>query len=72
MRNRQKSIDELMAEGTTLDRALQEGVRQALARHKKLGESVAVWRDGKVVVLQPEQIPEHPANGDGQDPENLE
>ena len=30
--------------------------REALARHKALGQSVAVWRDGKVVVIPPEEI----------------
>lgn len=30
--------------------------RDALARHKALGQSVAVWRDGRVVVIPPEEI----------------
>lgn len=30
--------------------------REALARHKALGQSVAIWRDGKVVVIPPEEI----------------
>lgn len=30
--------------------------REALARHKALGQSVAVWRDGRVVVVPPEEI----------------
>ena len=30
--------------------------REALARHKALGQSVAVWRDGRVVVIPPEEI----------------
>lgn len=38
-----------------------EGVKaaiaQALERHRKLGESIAVWQDGKVVVLSADQIP---------------
>jgi hypothetical protein len=54
---REKSILELMTEGDEIDRALQRAVREALIRHKKLGESVAVWRDGKAVILQPEEIP---------------
>ena len=31
-------------------------VRKALREHKLAGNPVAVWRDGKVVVLQPEEI----------------
>jgi len=40
-----------------IERALQRAVREALVRHKKLGESVAVWQDGRAVVLPPESIP---------------
>ena len=52
-----KTILELMSEGDEMDRAVQLAVREALIRHKKLGESVAVWQDGKAVVLPPEEIP---------------
>ncbi len=31
-------------------------VTEALRRHKARGESVVVWRDGKIVVLKPEEI----------------
>ncbi len=37
--------------------AMKEAVREALLRHKKLGNPVAVWRDGRVVWLGPEEIP---------------
>jgi hypothetical protein len=37
--------------------AMQEAVREALLRHKRLGNPVAVWRDGRVVWLQPDEIP---------------
>jgi hypothetical protein len=33
-------------------------IAEALERHRKLGESIAVWKDGKVVVLSAEQIPQ--------------
>ncbi len=36
--------------------AYQRAVREALLRHKKAGNSVAVSEDGKVVILQPEEI----------------
>jgi hypothetical protein len=37
--------------------AIRLGVRRALWRHKQLGQSVAIWEDGKVVILKPEEIP---------------
>ena len=49
-------LEEVIAMGARIRRALGAGVRRALLRHKRLGESIAVWRDGKVVIVPPEQI----------------
>ena len=38
-------------------RALQRAVRRALREHKLAGNPVAVWRDGRVVWIPPEEIP---------------
>ena len=38
-------------------KAMTEAVREALRRHKRLGNPVAVWREGRVVWLRPEEIP---------------
>jgi hypothetical protein len=48
----------MMIEGTEVDEAMRRGVREALQRHKRLGQSVAVWRDGQAVVIPPEEIPD--------------
>jgi phage/plasmid-associated DNA primase len=40
-----------------IERALRAAVRDALQRHKRDGDPVAVWREGRVVWLSPEQIP---------------
>jgi hypothetical protein len=39
-------------------RAMQLAVREAIWRHKLAGNPVAVWRDGRVVWIQPEEIPD--------------
>jgi hypothetical protein len=39
-----------------VEAAMNRGVRDALRRHKLLGESIAVMRDGKVVIVPPEEI----------------
>jgi len=44
--------------------ALGAAVRNALREHKRLGQSVAVWQDGKVVTLAPEDIPVDLADDD--------
>ena len=36
--------------------AIDEGRRRALLIHKKLGQSIAIWEDGKVVIVPPEDI----------------
>lgn len=41
-----------------VDAAFRRAVRAALARHKREGNSVAVWRDGKVTLLTPDQLPD--------------
>ena len=51
-----KDIDRIFREGVLIDRALAVGVRDALLRHKRLGESIVVWRDGRVVWVPPEEI----------------
>ena len=39
-----------------VDRALRRAVREAVRRHKLLGNPVAVWKDGKVVWVLPDDI----------------
>jgi len=51
-----QEIDDIFREGTLIDKALREGVRKALLRHKEAGNPVVVWRDGKIVWLKPEEI----------------
>jgi hypothetical protein len=36
--------------------ALKEAVAEALAEHKRQGNSIAVWRNGKTVWIPPEEI----------------
>ena len=36
--------------------AVNRAVTEALRRHKARGESVVIWRDGKIVELKPEEI----------------
>lgn len=40
-----------------INEGVQKAVKEALEKHRKLGESIAVWQDGEVVILPPEKIP---------------
>jgi hypothetical protein len=51
-----------MTEHQLLSSKINEGVKvaisRAIERHRSLGESIAIWRDGKVVILTSDQIPQ--------------
>ena len=50
-------LQELFEDGKRLDYLAKEAVRDALREHKRLGQSVVVWQDGKVVTVAPGDIP---------------
>lgn len=55
----ERERDELaqrMGSDETVDRLLRMAVRRALLRHKSLGNSVAVWKDGRPVWLAAHEI----------------
>jgi hypothetical protein len=57
--NTERDLDAVFADRARMEATLTRAVRAALVRHKRLGESIAVWRDGRVVEIPPEQIPEY-------------
>ena len=42
--------------GKDIEKVLQHAVNHALLMHKRLGNPVATWKDGKVVIVPPEEI----------------
>ncbi|BAU13132.1 hypothetical protein LEP3755_36690 [Leptolyngbya sp. NIES-3755] len=40
-----------------INNGVKSAISQALERHHKLGEAIAIWRDGQVVVIPADQIP---------------
>ena len=50
--------DELFFEhAKAIEEILRRAVRQALLEHKRAGNPVASWEDGKVVLISPDKIP---------------
>lgn len=43
--------------GQEIEDVFRHAVRDAMLKHKKLGQSVAVWQEGQVVVLSADEIP---------------
>ncbi|MEE9451946.1 MAG: hypothetical protein V3V61_04220 [Gammaproteobacteria bacterium] len=50
-------IAEIFSDTDRLTEILQSGIDDALLKHKQAGNPVCEWRDGKVVWIQPEDIP---------------
>ena len=39
-----------------IEKVLQRAVHHALLMHKRLGNPIAIWKDGQVVIIPPEEI----------------
>lgn len=49
-------LAELLSSDELQDEAVREAVRIALLEHKAIGNPIALWENGKVVIVQPEDI----------------
>ncbi|HEY7546885.1 MAG TPA: hypothetical protein VID27_18480 [Blastocatellia bacterium] len=49
--------DMFIRNAESITKILRRAVRHALLDHKRAGNPVATWKDGKVVLLQPDEIP---------------
>jgi hypothetical protein len=49
-------IDSVFNSETAVNEALAIGVAEALERHKRAGQPIAVWRDGQVVWIPADEI----------------
>ena len=56
MTEQPKTVAELFEEGDPIDEALRLGVADARRLHKRLGVPMATWRDGRVVMVHPEDL----------------
>lgn len=55
-RSSRKDINKIFKEGTLIDKALKDAVREALLYHRRNGNPVVTWQDGKVVWIPADQI----------------
>ena len=53
-----EEITKRLASDSEVDEAVREGVRDALAEHRRLHNTVAIWKNGRVLVLPADQLPE--------------
>ncbi|MEM9541489.1 MAG: hypothetical protein AAGA60_18580 [Cyanobacteria bacterium P01_E01_bin.42] len=48
-----------------IDAGVKFAIAQAIERHRRLGESISIWQDGKVVTLTADKIP--PLNAESEE-----
>jgi len=49
--------DFCVSQAKEIEAIFRKAVRHALLEHKRAGNSIAAWQDGKVVIIPPEEIP---------------
>jgi hypothetical protein len=52
-----ETLSRLLAESDAVEAAVRAAVHDALLMHKRLGNPVVTWQDGKVVWIPPDEIP---------------
>ena len=40
----------------TIDAGVKLAIAEAIEKHRKLGESISIWQDGKIITLTADQI----------------
>ena len=40
-----------------INKGVNKAIAEAIEKHRKLGEAIAVWQNGEVVILSSDQIP---------------
>jgi hypothetical protein len=51
-----KDLRSIILETDQVERALQKSAAETITRHKRLGQPIVVWRDGRVVWIPAEEI----------------
>ena len=51
-----RDIETLIRDDALIDGAIEKGVREALREHKLFGNPIAVVRDGRLILIPPEEI----------------
>lgn len=59
-----RSLSDRLLDVELIERALRKAVREALRQHKVAGNPIAISRDGQVVWLRPDEIPDSAADED--------
>jgi hypothetical protein len=47
-------IEAAFEQGTLIDEAMEEAIREVIARHRQAGQPLVVWQDGKILLVPPD------------------
>ncbi len=53
----QATLSQMSDETAKMLVVAQQAVAEAIERHRRLGESIVIWRDGQIVTLTGDEIP---------------
>lgn len=53
---RKDRIKEILSDEKQITATLQRAVREAVEAHRRAGNPIAVWKNGKAVLIKPEEI----------------
>jgi len=51
-----ETIAELLADDDLIEQTLNEAAREAMLRHKREGQAIVIWEDGRIIHVPPDQI----------------
>ena len=51
-----KDIGKIIAEGTQIDEAVRQAVKEAVLKHKQAGNTIVAMQDGHMVWIKPDEI----------------
>ena len=58
-----RDMSEILSDPTVLEQAAREAAQDAIQRHKQMGLPMAIWRDGHVAWVAPEELERMPEEG---------
>ena len=54
--NGNKNVRDALKDKALIEKAMREAIQDAVRTHKLLGQPIVIWREGKVVIVPPEEI----------------
>jgi hypothetical protein len=60
MNSQKKDLDQVFRDGTAIQEAVGRAYRRAVKQHRQNGVPMIFWKDGKIVEVPADQLPDLP------------